>query len=203
VLPDPPDQPALLRQRLVHALVAFGVRRELRRPVGDVALRHSAVLRAGMPEAAVEEHGDLGPGEDDVRMHAYLARPDEEVLPKPKTPGVQLGPKSELSRSVAPPVRNADLRRRYGGRLRIRDALTGAEDHLPRAGRVGTATVRWSLGHIGRLGEISVPPADDLALLQTLMLSGRRDHGSHTGEESSPRFEWFDRPVRQRGGATS
>ena len=39
---------------------------ELRLPVADVATGDGSVVRAGVPEAAIDEDGDPGAGKDDI-----------------------------------------------------------------------------------------------------------------------------------------
>lgn len=68
MLPDPDNCPAGVGQCLVGAAVASHVRVELLLPPGAVGLWHRAVLWAAMPEASVDEHGDLRPYEDDVGL---------------------------------------------------------------------------------------------------------------------------------------
>ena len=69
VLPDPDRRPPCCQQALVGVEITVLVGFDLLRPVPAVgAMPTTAVLGAAMPEAAVDENGDLGTGEDDVGL---------------------------------------------------------------------------------------------------------------------------------------
>src|ERR1700689_309219 len=81
---------------LVGGAVALDVPGQLGRPVPLVALRLGAVLRAGVPEAPVDEHRDLAPGERDVRADPAERQANPEILPVPAPQAGQRGPEREL-----------------------------------------------------------------------------------------------------------
>src|SRR5688572_5751010 len=66
VLPHADDLPASASQHVVNLAIPISVPAQLRHPVVTVGLRDHLVLRAVVPEAAVDEDGDSGAGEDDV-----------------------------------------------------------------------------------------------------------------------------------------
>src|ERR1700689_4867081 len=66
VFPDPDDVPARSRERGVRPPASLDVAPQLGPPVPGVVGRLAAVLRAGVPEAAVHEHGDAPRCERDV-----------------------------------------------------------------------------------------------------------------------------------------
>src|SRR4051812_28069718 len=66
VFPDPQDQPSVPFKLDVRATIAVDVCGELAFPERAIALRENAVVRARMPEAAVDEDRDTLGGEEDV-----------------------------------------------------------------------------------------------------------------------------------------
>ena len=70
VFPCTDDGPPLSAQSNIRDRVPGEISLQLRPPVVLVNRRTSVVLRAAMPEAAVDEHGNLGTRKDDVGCHA-------------------------------------------------------------------------------------------------------------------------------------
>src|SRR5690606_23923984 len=66
VLPDANDQPTCVGEATVGLRVALTITPDLHRPDFGVGGGFGVMLRTAVPEAAVEEHGHLGPGEDHV-----------------------------------------------------------------------------------------------------------------------------------------
>ena len=87
-----------------HALVALAVAADLRRPVVAVARRHPAVLRAAVPEAAVDEHRDAAAREHDVGLRPPAGRDDHVVLAEAQPARVQRAAERDLGRGVGAPV---------------------------------------------------------------------------------------------------
>lgn len=75
------------------------------------------VLRAGVPEAPVDEHGDLEAREHDVRAPP-LVGPRREIHAVPVAPGVQESADRQLGSRVAARVGAHRARRRLAGRPR-------------------------------------------------------------------------------------
>src|SRR5580692_13001245 len=100
VLPEPDHRPAGLRERLVGGAVTLDVPGQLRRPVPVIVLRLAAVVRAGVPEAAVDEHGDLAAGKRDVRADPAQRQVEPEVLAVAVAPGVQRGAQRQFRLGV-------------------------------------------------------------------------------------------------------
>jgi len=68
MLPDPQHEPAAGLERAADETVAFAVAFQLRFPELPILHRHSAVRSAGVPEAAIDEDGELESGEYKVRF---------------------------------------------------------------------------------------------------------------------------------------
>src|SRR5690242_8812928 len=116
-----------------------------------------------MPEAAVDEHGDLAAGERDVRADTARRQVEPEVLAIAVTHGVQRGPQRQLGlgvgAAVAPHVRRPAriggerVRLTLGGRLRRGPArrrvlgLAGGRPRLPWPCSGGTGTVLRYVRH--------------------------------------------------------
>lgn len=66
VLPDPDDSPASIAQQLVVVAITVDVTLKLGVPVLAVAAWAGSVSGASVPEAAVDEDGQSGAGEDDI-----------------------------------------------------------------------------------------------------------------------------------------
>lgn len=78
VFPDSNYLPSRLHQHVAVSPIAIYVSFDLRVPVLRVDRWASTMLRAAMPEAAIDEYGDLLFGEDYVRTHA----PAGEIYPQ-------------------------------------------------------------------------------------------------------------------------
>lgn len=89
VLPDPHDGPPGLGERCIDPTVALDVRSELWHPVLEVRLRDVLVVWATVPEAAIDEDGDLPTREDDIGAHSDGPDPQEVVLAEPMAAPVQ------------------------------------------------------------------------------------------------------------------
>lgn len=66
MFPDPDGKPPGSLQQVVRITVALHVPTELRPPVLDVGGRLAAMFGTPVPEAPVNEHGDLCRAKDDV-----------------------------------------------------------------------------------------------------------------------------------------
>lgn len=149
VLPDAQDGPAFGFEGCCDALVSGDVGVELGDPVVAVGLGHVAVLGAHVPEAAVDEHGDLGLGEDDVGVRADVAGADQQVLAEPQAHGVEGGAEPDLGLGVDPLVGLADLGGRRRGRLGVGHDPSAAEVHRPTRGHRTTLRTRGGAGSGG------------------------------------------------------
>jgi len=74
MLPDADDFPARLAETFVGVLVPGDVPRELLCPPSTVPLWHRPVEGTHVPEAPVDEDGDLNASEDHVRAPARQSR---------------------------------------------------------------------------------------------------------------------------------
>jgi hypothetical protein len=168
VLPRSDNFPARGAERALDSTVPGEVSLELRDPVVRVAARNVAVLRAAVPEAAVNEHGDAPAAEDDVRPHLKTVESEWIVDTEAQPPGVKRPTDGPLGLGVAPWVAGHPLgdgrvvrdRVGQGGQLGRPSQLllaplasTGAE---PGAGMVLLlaaqleVAVRHALGRLGR-----------------------------------------------------
>jgi len=77
VLPQPDDGPACGAEGAFDIVVALSVAAEFGEPVCAVAARLAAVLRATMPEAAVNEDGEALAPKDEIGMawHGLVSAP--------------------------------------------------------------------------------------------------------------------------------
>ena len=66
VFPDAHHDPSARLEPLVCVAISRDVRINLFAPPGPVVLRRRSVIRAAMPEAAVDEYGDPSEGDYDV-----------------------------------------------------------------------------------------------------------------------------------------
>lgn len=100
--------------------VALAVAGDLLGPVGAVALRHGEVLRAAVPVAPVDEHGEAASHEGDVDRAARRAR----HLPAQPIPGqappAQRPPQLQLGTGVLRPVAEHRASGRLAGRPGVR-----------------------------------------------------------------------------------
>ena len=143
VLPRPYHAPSGLFEGLVDRTVSGHVPSELGLPVIGVGPRLIAVDGAGMPEAAVDEHGDPDPGERDVHPHYAPRNAKRQVLAEPQSPAVELGAQRDLRSSVPPRVAahaGTDLSARW---VRIRKwQLRGFPSSPARRARSSTRSSR-------------------------------------------------------------
>lgn len=78
MLPYPDDMPSSFSQSAGLLAISDPVLFKLWQPIGLIALRVCCMFRAPMPEAAIDENGDLGVGEDDVDRDTF----DSSLKPK-------------------------------------------------------------------------------------------------------------------------
>jgi hypothetical protein len=88
MLPDPEHGPPEFDEMCVGFSVALHVASEFEGPPGGVGLGCGLVFGAAVPEAAVHEHGELLPGEQDVCAPARESR-QHCIHPVAQTPCVQ------------------------------------------------------------------------------------------------------------------
>jgi hypothetical protein len=111
VLPDAEHAPTSLPECIIDACVASDVGLKLGPPVLEIALWHVKVLRAGMPEAAIDEHGEQHWAEHDVWVRPNASGTHEPVLSKTKSEVVEtsaqrlLGPRSRPAVCIPDPRR--------------------------------------------------------------------------------------------------
>jgi hypothetical protein len=99
MLPDPHHRPALSFKGTCRFVVALPVALQLRLPVPGVGLRLDSVLRATVPEAAIDEHSHPGANEDDIGSSAQRRHgPPVDQVAQPS--GMQLPANSQLRSSV-------------------------------------------------------------------------------------------------------
>jgi len=112
VLPDPDHLPTVLAENAVGLSVALPVASELLLPPLCIGLRPGAVLRTGVPEAAVDVDGNASGAEDDVGTRADAGH-RRAIDSETQAAAVELRADRQLGQSVAPP----DLRhlRALGG----------------------------------------------------------------------------------------
>ena len=104
VFPHSDDRPTRLGERCVGRPISSHVRLELLRPPLLVRLREGCVLRATMPETAVDEHRDPLAREGDIGPRSTQSR-DTQVDPVAETAAVELPAQSHLG--VRIPVSHA------------------------------------------------------------------------------------------------
>lgn len=104
VFPKPDHLPASRLKRRVDALVAFHVPAKLGRPVPLVRRGLPAMLRADMPEAAVNEDSNLLRGEDDVGPDLDLTQVQPKVLAVAQSKAVQRATQGDLGFGIGSPV---------------------------------------------------------------------------------------------------
>ena len=100
MLPDPEHGPPEFDEMRVGFSVTLHVASELGGPPGGVGLGCGLVLGATVPEAAVHEHGELLPGEQDVCASARESR-QHRIHPVAQTPRVQESAQGPLGGRVA------------------------------------------------------------------------------------------------------
>ena len=101
VLPHTYDRPSLSTQEIVRLAISLHIARELLKPPLTVVGRKVPVLGAPVPEAAVDEDGDLCGSEHDVDAAAGMAGNDRDVQSVPEATTVELLPKGDLGLRVS------------------------------------------------------------------------------------------------------
>ena len=91
-------------QSRVRVMITLPVLGDLGLPVAMVGPCHSAVDRTSVPEAAINEHGELDPAKDDVGP-APEARKDGNVGPISHPTAMKFLPKPDFRMRVSAPVR--------------------------------------------------------------------------------------------------
>jgi hypothetical protein len=122
VLPDPKDCPPGSSKRGRLLLITLPGPPDLRLPELAVRGGHLSVLRATMPEAAIHEHSDLPPREDDVGSQPLARDVDAEILPESQACSMQRRSKRDFRTRIATRV-GLHRRRRVRARGR-RDQTT-------------------------------------------------------------------------------
>lgn len=163
MLPEPQRQPASCDERTVRTLVPLLVRQKLRTPPLAVVLGHRSVNRTTVPEAPVDEDGNLRRPEHDVGTKS-LIREWLSIDPEPKTPAMkqradfELGPGVSASLALQPRARRRVERRwPLGGHARLRHPSAPASTQSPATypSGIGTASpihfASWALDE-GRSG---------------------------------------------------
>lgn len=89
MLPGPKHHPTGVCKGSVDGAVPGDVSLELRSPVVRVRLRLVAVDRTAVPEAAVDEHREARPREDNVRANEPIRGADRKVRPESMAVPVQ------------------------------------------------------------------------------------------------------------------
>jgi hypothetical protein len=84
VLPDADDGPAMVLERSVYGGVPLRIPTEFRAAIASVDSRLASVVRASMPEAAIQKHRHPVSGKGDVGLYFQLASSDKQVLTKPQ-----------------------------------------------------------------------------------------------------------------------
>jgi hypothetical protein len=105
MLPYPNDLPASSSECLVVAAIPRCVLSQLQPPPLGIRLRSGRMRRAGMPEAPINEDGDLRRPKDDIRP-ASKASDRRNMLSEPKSSPVQLGAEGHLGFCVDGSVGN-------------------------------------------------------------------------------------------------
>jgi hypothetical protein len=110
VLPDPDDGPSLGRESAVDPPVPPDVESELGCPVLAIVSGNIAMLRAGVPETAIHEHGDFWPAKNYVRSYheRLCAYGRVDAVPQPEL--VEGSPEIELRTGIAPAIARHTLR---------------------------------------------------------------------------------------------
>ena len=116
VLPDTYDGPAICCKTLVGVTIAFRIGFDFCGPPGRVVLWLGPMLRAAMPEAAVNENSNLSCPEDKV---SAASQPWKlRIDPVPETPCVQQAPDGHLGTGVSAPLTDHPQKRLWTRCLR-------------------------------------------------------------------------------------
>lgn len=104
VLPEAKDRPAKGFQALRGINIPLGIALSLEVPIFRVRARSAVVGRASMPEAPINEHGHLAPGEGDISASAAVEwqRPIHLIA---QSPAVQFPTNREFRLGVPAPIR--------------------------------------------------------------------------------------------------
>lgn len=149
VFPSAHNDPPKGMELLVGVAIPCDVAIQLGSPVRRVGARIGSVLRAPVPEAPVDEDGELMSSEHDVRLSPPTARqPDREPRTEASSTPVKDRTHGYLGRGVAPCVgAHGRTRRRRGGNGPLGVAWTHkfgvAHEHSrPESLRLEPATAR-------------------------------------------------------------
>src|SRR5829696_3259520 len=104
VLPGAEHLPAVTCERAVDSTVSGDVASELRLPVRGVRTWRVAVVRAAVPEAAVDEDGEARAREDHVGSNDSGRSRDWVIDPEAQPTSVELRPQSQFRSCVTPTV---------------------------------------------------------------------------------------------------
>ena len=91
MFPEAHHTPPLITERCRAANVTRYIPRELRTPIGDIDRWEPPVIWAAVPEASVDEHGDLRSCEDNVWPNSLAGEIDPHVDSIPEAPSVKDG----------------------------------------------------------------------------------------------------------------
>lgn len=89
MFPDANYLPAGASEKGVINPVSFNIAQEFGRPVARVDLRLTSVLRAAMPEAAIDENCYASSSKDNVGSYSARADAEEQILAEPVTGPMQ------------------------------------------------------------------------------------------------------------------
>jgi hypothetical protein len=120
VLPEPKHLPSFSHKDARHATIPFAISRELGDPVLGIGLGHSAVIRASMPEAAVDEHGDPRARKHEIWPDAKLAGDDRKIPSVTVAAAMQCGSQAPLRSGVTTAIAFSRGGSRGTRRVRIR-----------------------------------------------------------------------------------
>ena len=98
MFPDTDRQPTEFDQRFVVAAISGDISVQLRFPPGPVGFRQYPVVRATVPETAVEKHGDTCPCEH----HVWGTGKPAHMLPESEAETVQFTAQTDLAGRIAP-----------------------------------------------------------------------------------------------------
>lgn len=119
MLPDPDHSPSGGAELSVIESITLHVSGDLRAPIGSVGFGTRAVLRASVPEAAIDEDGHLLATKDDIGS-ATQALQWLRVYSISKATSMKLRPEGKLRAGVSLPIAlhcRSDAGRRGRGRL--------------------------------------------------------------------------------------
>lgn len=84
MLPDPDHLPARRLQDFIRGPVSLDIPPQFWGPIPLIAGRLTAVDRANMPKASIDEHGDHATSKHDVGTYAPPLQIQAKVLPEPE-----------------------------------------------------------------------------------------------------------------------